>query len=42
MRQNPNAREITVDKQKLIDIIKKNKEKHVAEYEEAVAAYKTM
>lgn len=40
MRHNANAREITVDKQKLIDIIKANKEKHIAEYNAAVLAYR--
>jgi hypothetical protein len=40
MRHNPDARTITVDKSKLIDIIKENKAKHIIAYEEAVIAYR--
>ena len=40
MRTNPNSRQITVDKAKLIEKIKENKAKHIQEYEEAVIAYK--
>lgn len=40
MRQDRDAREITVNKQKLIDKIKENKENHIVEYGKAVEAYK--
>jgi len=39
MRRTGN-RTITVNKQKLMDKIKENKENHIVEYEKAVAAYK--
>jgi hypothetical protein len=40
MRQDRNAREITVDKQKLIEQINTNKANHQQEYAKAVEAYK--
>lgn len=40
MRLNPDARMIKVDKAKLIEQIKANKDKHIKEYAEAVEAFK--
>lgn len=40
MRMNGNSRIITLKKVDLIARIKENKEKHIADYEEAIAAYR--
>ena len=40
MRQQANARTITVKKAELIEKIKENKEEHIKEYTEAVEAYR--